>query len=107
MALRHERCSKATCACHSEPARLHGPYWHFIAKVNGRTVNTRLSEQEARLYRQWIANDRAVRAILADMRAIALEAQALILTEEASDPARQGPSAASPQTRRPGSRRSG
>ena len=76
-------------------------------KVNGRTVNKRLSEQQARLYEQWIANDRAVRALLADMRAIALEAQALILTEEASKPARQGPSAASPEIRRPASRRSG
>ena len=107
VALRHERCSKASCACRSDPARLHGPYWHFTAKVNGRTVNKRLSEQEARLYEQWIANDRAVRALLAEMRAIALEAQALILTEEASKPARQGPSAASPEIRRPASRRSG
>jgi hypothetical protein len=104
---RPERCSKATCSCQRDPARRHGPYWHFTAKVAGRTVNKRLSETEARLYEQWIANDRTARALLTEMRAIAAEAQALILAEAASEPPRPEPSAASPQTPGRTSRRSG
>jgi hypothetical protein len=96
LASRTERCSKASCACYSDPARRHGPYWHFTAKVEGKTVNKRLSEREAHLYEQWIANDRKVRALLAEMRAVAGEAQALILAEQASDPD-QDPSGASPE----------
>jgi hypothetical protein len=107
LARRPERCSKASCACHSDPARLHGPYWHFTAKVAGRTVNKRLSEREAHLYQQWIANDRAMSALLAEMRAIASDAQALILAEETSKPPRQEPCTTSPETRRATSRRSG
>jgi len=104
LARRLERCSKANCACHSDPARRHGPYWHFTAKVNGRTVNKRLSQQEAHLYEQWIANDRAVHALLTEMRALAGEAQALLLAEVGSDP-RAGRGVASPENGQKASRR--
>ena len=107
VARRAERCGKANCACRSDPSRLHGPYWHFTAKVDGRTVNRRLPEREAHLYEQWIANDRAVRALLAEMRAIAAKAQALILAEAAPEHPRQASNTTSPQTRRAPSRRSG
>lgn len=105
VALRYNRCGKAYCGCHADPPRLHGPYWRFTAKVDNKTVNKALSESEARLYEQWIANDRTVRALLGEMRSVAAEAQALILAEEASDVARNGPSTASPEIRSPSSRR--
>lgn len=104
LARRATRCGKAYCACSAEPPRLHGPYWHFTAKVDGKTVNKRLTEGEARLYEQWIANDRTVRSLLGEMREIATKAQALILAEEASDDTRNRPRAASPENRRPSSR---
>jgi len=75
VALRYNRCGKTYCGCHADPPRLHGPYWHFTAKVDNKTVNKRLSAREARLYEQWIANDRTVRALLGEMRAVAAEAQ--------------------------------
>ncbi|MGH9278922.1 MAG: DUF6788 family protein [Acidimicrobiales bacterium] len=105
LALRADRCGKPNCACASDPARRHGPYWHLTAKVDGKTVNKRLSEHEAQLYQHWIANDRAVRAVLAEMRAIAAEAQALILADQAPKGARD-PRTPSPQTRRAAARRS-
>jgi len=105
VALRYNRCGKAYCGCHADPPRLHGPYWHFTAKVDNKTVNKRLSEREAHLYEQWIANDRTVRALLAEMRAVAAEAQALILAEEAPDAAPNVQGTASPETRSRSSRR--
>ena len=83
LAQRHTRCGKSTCACRTDPDRLHGPYWHWTAKVDGKTVNKRLTEREARLYGEWIANDRKARALLAQMRAIAGEATALIIAADA------------------------
>jgi hypothetical protein len=83
LALRYNRCGKATCACHADPPRLHGPYWLYTAKVNGKTINKRMSEPEARLYQQWIANDRKARAILAQMRAITAQAAPLLLADDA------------------------
>jgi len=84
VALRSNRCGKDNCACHGDPPRLHGPYWHFTAKVDGKTVNKRLSESEARLYQEWIANDRKARDLLAEMRGLAAQAAPLILTQESS-----------------------
>ena len=43
LALRPNRCGKPTCRCHDDPPQLHGPYWRWTAKVNGKTVNRRLT----------------------------------------------------------------
>ena len=83
LAERYTRCGKPGCACHADPSRRHGPYWHWTAKVDGKTVNKRLTEREARLYNDWIANDRKARSLLAQMRAVAAEAAAMIIAEEA------------------------
>jgi len=83
LAPRYTRCGRATCACAAEPPKLHGPYWHWSTKVNGRTVNRRLSEREAALYSKWIENDRQAKALLAQMREVAAKAAELILAEEA------------------------
>jgi hypothetical protein len=104
VALRYNRCGKAYCACHGDPPKLHGPYWLFTAKINAKTVNKRLSDNEARLYQEWIANDRKARALLSQMREVAAQAATLILTEQESDP--EQPATASPQTARSVSRRS-
>ena len=36
LAQRYNRCGKPTCACHSDQARQHGPYWHWTAKIDGK-----------------------------------------------------------------------
>jgi hypothetical protein len=84
VALRFNRCGKANCACHGDPPKLHGPYWLWTAKVNGKTVNRRLTEREAALYSQWISNDRHASALLAQMREIAAKAAQLILQDDAN-----------------------
>lgn len=84
LAPRFTRCGKPTCACRADPPKLHGPYWHWSTKVNGRTVNRRLSAQEAELYTRWIDNDRRARDILAEMRAVAAKATDLLLKEQSA-----------------------
>jgi hypothetical protein len=83
VAPRYNRCGKVNCRCHGDPPRLHGPYYQWTAKVNGKTVNKRPSEEEATLYSEWIANDRRVRALLTKMREVAAEAQQVMLGEAA------------------------
>ena len=82
VAARYNRCGKTNCACHAEPPRLHGPYWHWTAKIDGKTVNRRLSPREAELYNEWITNDRQARALLTHMRELAAKATELILQED-------------------------
>jgi len=84
----HNRCGKSNCRCHADPPRLHGPYWQWTAKANGKTVSKRLNDSEARLYQQWIANDRELRDLIAQMRQVAAKATELIMKEAASTQAR-------------------
>lgn len=83
VAQRYNRCGKPTCACHADPPLLHGPYWHYTAKVDGKTINRRLNPREAELYKEWIANDRQARSLLTQMRTVAAKATSLILEEDA------------------------
>lgn len=87
-----------------DPSRLHGPYWLFSTKAKGKTVNERLSEREGRLFEQ-IANERILHALLGEMRAVAAEAQALILAEKAPDAATNEPGTVSSETCCPTTRR--
>ena len=83
LAQRHNRCGKPNCRCHGDPPQLHGPYWQWTAKVNGKTVNRRLTQSEAELYQEWIDNDRRQRAIITQMRELAATATELLLHENA------------------------
>jgi hypothetical protein len=44
------KCGKAHCACASDPNKRHGPYFELTYKVNGKTVNVKLSAEAAPLY---------------------------------------------------------
>jgi hypothetical protein len=83
LAQRHNRCGKPNCHCHGDPPQLHGPYWQWTTKVNGKTVNRRLTQSEAELYQEWIDNDRRQRAIITQMRELAAQVIELLLHENA------------------------
>lgn len=81
LASRYNYCGKPNCRCHGDPPQPHGPYFQWTAKVDGKTVNRRLSEGEAELYQEWIDNDRRLHAIIKQMQAITLKATDLLLEE--------------------------
>jgi len=78
---RHTRCGKANCRCHADPPVLHGPYWQWTTKINGKTVTRGLSNEEAALYQEWIANDRELRDLTKQMRTLAAKATAITLKQ--------------------------
>jgi hypothetical protein len=81
LAPRYNYCGKPNCRCHADPPQPHGPYYQWTAKVNGKTVNRRLTPRQAELYQQWIANDRRLHAVIAQMRAVAAQATDLLLEQ--------------------------
>ena len=78
---RFTRCTSVGCRCNADPPTPHGPYWQWTAKVNGKTVTKRLTDQEAALYREWIGNDRRIRALLDQIRKVDAKAAELLLKE--------------------------
>jgi hypothetical protein len=78
---RHNTCGKPNCRCHADPPQLHGPYYQWTAKVDGKTITRRLSQNEVDLYQRWIDNDREFRSLIAQMREVAAQATELILKD--------------------------
>lgn len=65
-------CGKAGCGCQASPPRLHGPYYQWTRKVNGKTVTVRLSRPEANLIETWITNGRRLDHIVKQMERVSL-----------------------------------
>lgn len=80
---RYTYCATTGCRCHADPAQPHGPYYQWTTKVNGKTVTRRLSAPEAKLYKEWIANDRKMRRLITQMRQVAAKASEIRLATTA------------------------
>lgn len=78
---RYTRCTSPGCKCRADPPQPHGPYWQWTRKIDGKTVTRRLSTAEAKLYREWITNDRQLRRIIDQMRTTAAKAAEIRLTQ--------------------------
>ena len=65
-------CGKPGCCCQATPPELHGPYYQWTRKVQGKTVTVRLTREEARLFEEWISNGRQLGKIVAQMEAVSL-----------------------------------
>jgi hypothetical protein len=85
---RFKRCSSPGCACHAEPPRLHGPYWQWTNKVDGKTVTRALTEDQAKRYREWMANARRLEEIVRDLYQISDQADAILRVQERAAPPR-------------------
>jgi hypothetical protein len=61
---RRTKCGKAYCACASDPTKRHGPYFELTYKVDGKTINLRLSPEAAPFYQAASAQYRKLKALL-------------------------------------------
>jgi hypothetical protein len=75
---RYMPCGRTGCRCQATPPRLHGPYFQWTTKVEGKTKTVRLGAEEVPLYREWIANGRKLDQIIRDWEQTGLAAADLI-----------------------------
>jgi hypothetical protein len=88
LVLRKTSCGKPGCKCQGKPPQLHGPYYQWSRLVNGKTASRRLSAPEAELYREWIANRRELKRIVAEMENISALAGEILLSRVGEHPGR-------------------
>jgi hypothetical protein len=69
---RQGRCGKAQCRCHAEPPILHGPWWSWTRKVDGKTITVRLTDEQARDYQPWFDNARRLHELTTRLEQIAI-----------------------------------
>jgi type II secretory pathway component PulJ len=77
------KCGHTNCACHRDPSQRHGPYFEWTYKVNGKTVNVKLSPQTAPLYQDATKQHRKLKAALARMERLSRTALARLAKEVA------------------------
>jgi hypothetical protein len=70
---RHTKCGKPSCACHHDPPRLHGPYWHWTRKIANKTKGRYLTQAQATESQRWIDNDHRIRELLARLEQIGID----------------------------------
>jgi hypothetical protein len=70
---RRTRCSSPGCHCRSDPPTLHGPYYSWTRKINGKTVTRSLTPDQARRYQPWFDNARQLRTLAAQLEALSLK----------------------------------
>ena len=76
---RHTYCRTPGCRCHADPPQPHGPYWQWTRYDSGKTITRRLTEPQAALYQEWIANRRRLADIIAEMEKVCEQATELML----------------------------
>lgn len=70
------KCGQPSCACHRDASQRHGPYFEWTYKVNGKTVNVKLSPQTAPLYQAATKQHRKLKAVLARLERLSRTALA-------------------------------
>jgi hypothetical protein len=61
---RSMKCGQTGCACHTDPAKRHGPYWEWTYKAQARTVNVRLSPASGPIYKTASQQHRKLKSLL-------------------------------------------
>ena len=75
------KCGQPNCACHRDPAQRHGPYFEWTYKVQGKTVNVKLTPQAAPLYQAATKQHRKLKAVLAKMERLSRTALAHLVKQ--------------------------
>ena len=70
---RSSRCGNPNCHCHTDPARLHGPYRSWTRKVQGKTVTRKLNDEQLVRYRPWFDNARRLRELVAELESLSAQ----------------------------------
>lgn len=82
---RRMRCGQPGCACHTDPAKRHGPYWEWTYKAQAKTVNVRLSPASGPLYQTAARQHRKLKALLRRLEKLSLAALAALARQAETD----------------------
>ena len=63
---------RRNCRCKHDPPTLHGPYYQWTRKINGKTVTRWLSPQQHQRYQDWFAAAQRARALLNEIEQLSL-----------------------------------
>jgi len=65
-------CGKPGCRCQAQQPQLHGPYYQWTRKIEGKTATTRVDKEQAKLLSEWIQNGRRLDSLVGQMEKVSL-----------------------------------
>jgi hypothetical protein len=66
-------CSTSGCHCRATPPQLHGPYYQWTTKIDGKTKTLRVGPEEVEHFHAWIAEGRRLERCVQEWRKLSLE----------------------------------
>jgi hypothetical protein len=69
---RYMRCGKQNCRCKHDPPTLHGPYWQWTRKIDGKTVTRWLNPDQLQRYQDWFTNAKRARGLIDQIETLSL-----------------------------------
>lgn len=70
---RYTRCNKPGCRCMADPPQLHGPYYQWTRKIDGKTKTALLTPEQVERYQPWFNNAQQLRVLTAKLEALSLD----------------------------------
>jgi hypothetical protein len=87
------QCGRPWCACAKKGGALHGPYYFWNRKVNGKLTSKSIPKSKLRRYKAWINNRLEMESLLQQLLEIGQEIAASMPTEEADENSKKRASA--------------
>lgn len=82
---RKMKCGQPSCACHTDPAKRHGPYWEWTYKAHAKTVNVRLTPASGPIYKMASQQHRKLKSLLGRLETLSRTALAALAKQAESD----------------------
>jgi hypothetical protein len=65
--IQYRKCGKANCRCHESKDHLHGPYYLWYRKIDGKLKTTVIDVKDIEKYQQWITNRQELELLTNEM----------------------------------------
>lgn len=75
---RYMPCGNPNCRCQADPPQLHGPYYQWTTKVDGKTQTVRLKPEQVADFEHWVAQGRRLEQLIQQWRRESLKAAKII-----------------------------
>ena len=82
---RRMKCGQPNCACHQDPSKRHGPYWEWTYKLQGKTVNVKLTPAAGPIYEAASQQYRKLKSLLSRLERLSHKALAAQAKEAKTD----------------------
>lgn len=87
------QCGKSWCVCARKADALHGPYYFWNRKVNGKLSSKSTPKSKLRLYQTWIDNRLKMEKLLQQLLEISQELAAALPSERVGEKSKKRRSA--------------